>query len=308
MGITPDREDATAEDPKTAYFSVLDLSKAFYTLPIHPESKWLTCFIVPQIGSFLWRGMPMGLASSPSNFVEATARRLRPWQILYEPGNEQPLEGKYNNPLTAEFCSPNGPTRDPKSSGDGCETHKDSISSLRKVTTFPSQTHNEGGSIELDRRTQSSDLANSVTGASAPTGSAAGRQQPARSRQQPAASRPPAGQSELGAALDPRPTCTSTAGACESADSQFSDKSENLGNIRGRNEETPNEYMRSRAPPTHFMDIYIDDCVIVTASYATHVRALKRFLEACRAERMYVNQKAILGCIKQNSDGEPSHE
>ena len=53
--------------------------------------------------------------------------------------------------------------------------------------------------------------------------------------------------------------------------------------------------MRSRAPPTHFMDIYIDDCVIVTASYATHVRALKRFLEACRAERMYVNQKAILG-------------
>eukprot|EP01047_Picozoa_sp_COSAG01_P143499 COSAG01_NODE_75093_length_198_cov_53.151515_1_plen_51_part_10 len=33
-------QDATAEDPKTAYFSVLDLSKAFYTLPIHPESKW----------------------------------------------------------------------------------------------------------------------------------------------------------------------------------------------------------------------------------------------------------------------------
>ena len=181
----------------------------------------------------------MGLASSPSNFVEATARRLRPWQILYEPGNEQPLEGKYNNPLTAEFCSPNGPTRNPKSSGDGCETHKDSISSLRKVTTFPSQTRNEGGSIKLDRRTQSSDLANSVTGASAPTGSAAGSQQPARSRQQPAASRPPAGQSELGAALDPRPTCTSTAGACESADSQSSDKSEILGNIRGRNEETP---------------------------------------------------------------------
>ena len=174
LGITPDREDATAEDPKTAYFSVLDLSKAFYTLPIHPESKWLTCFIVPQIGSFLWRGMPMGLASSPSNFVEATARRLRPWQILYEPGNEQPLEGKYNNPLTAEFCSPNEPTGDPKSSGDGCETHKDSISSLRKVTTFPSQTRNEGGSIKLDRRTQSSDFGeNSVTGASAPTGSAA---------------------------------------------------------------------------------------------------------------------------------------
>ena len=119
---------------------------------------------------------------------------------------------------------------------------------------------------------------------------------PARSRQQPAAGRPPAGQGELGAALDSRPTCTSTAGAREPTDSQFSDKSEILGNIRGLNEETPNEYMRSRAPPTHFMDIYIDDCVIVTASYATHVRALKRFLEACRAERMYVNQKAILGC------------
>ena len=77
LGIMSDREDATADDPKTAYFSVLDLSKAFYTLPVHPDSKWLTCFIVPQVGSFLWRGMPMGLACSPSLFVEATQRRLR---------------------------------------------------------------------------------------------------------------------------------------------------------------------------------------------------------------------------------------
>ena len=60
--------------------------------------------------------------------------------------------------------------------------------------------------------------------------------------------------------------------------------------------ENDGEMKKSRAPPKYFMDIYIDDCVIVTASYATHVRALKRFLEACREERMYVNQKAILGC------------
>ena len=56
------------------------------------------------------------------------------------------------------------------------------------------------------------------------------------------------------------------------------------------------EMKTARAPPTHFMEIYIDDCVIVTASYAQHIRAVKRFLEACRTEGMWVNTKAILGC------------
>jgi hypothetical protein len=78
-------------------------------------------------------GAPEGSAArgtaSPSNFVEATARRLHPWQILYEPGNEQPLEEKYNNPLTAELCSPNDPAKDTKSRGDVCKTPKDSNSS-----------------------------------------------------------------------------------------------------------------------------------------------------------------------------------
>jgi hypothetical protein len=44
-----------------------------------------------------------------------------------------------------------------------------------------------------------------------------------------------------GPTKDPQPDCTGTAGACELADSQFYDKSENLGNIGGLNEETPSQ-------------------------------------------------------------------
>ena len=193
-GITPDRTDATADDPKTAYFSVLDLSKAFYTLPVHPESKWLTCFIVPQVGSFLWKGMPMGLACSPSMFVEATQRRLRPWQILYEPGDEQPLQKGYDKPLTATFTP-----------------HRKASTKLKSPPTTPQA---DGPSGQVNQATPVDD----------------------------------------------------------------------------------SEMLKARSPPTQFMEIYIDDCVIVTASYAQHIRAVKRFLEACRTEGMYVNKKAVLGC------------
>ena len=53
------------------------------------------------------------------------------------------------------------------------------------------------------------------------------------------------------------------------------------------------EARTARDPPKHFTIIYIDDCLVVTASYATHVRALKRFLEASAAEKMWVNTKAV---------------
>ena len=42
--------------------------------------------------------------------------------------------------------------------------------------------------------------------------------------------------------------------------------------------------------------IYVDDLLCVTASYATHIRALKRILIACRAENMFINSKAVFAC------------
>ena len=58
---------------------------------------------MPGSGSYLWLGMPMGLKVAPSAWVEYAQKRLEPWQVLYEPGHEVPLEGKFNRPLTADF-------------------------------------------------------------------------------------------------------------------------------------------------------------------------------------------------------------
>ena len=71
-----DREDATADDPKQAIMSVLDYSKFFYTIPVHPDSQYLTCFIVPGSGSYLFRGVPMGMKISPQEAVNYARRRL----------------------------------------------------------------------------------------------------------------------------------------------------------------------------------------------------------------------------------------
>jgi hypothetical protein len=54
LGIPADRADATADDPKQAILSSLDWSRAFHSLPVHPTSRWLTCFVVPQSGSYTW--------------------------------------------------------------------------------------------------------------------------------------------------------------------------------------------------------------------------------------------------------------
>ena len=38
----------TCYDPKGAVISVLDFSRAFYSVPMHPDSKWVTTMIIPQ--------------------------------------------------------------------------------------------------------------------------------------------------------------------------------------------------------------------------------------------------------------------
>jgi hypothetical protein len=57
--------------------------------------------------------------------------------------------------------------------------------------------------------------------------------------------------------------------------------------------EPTEEMKKRREPPTHFMVQYIDSCLVITACYASHIRALKRFLIASHAEKMWINTKAV---------------
>jgi hypothetical protein len=65
------------------------------------------------------------------------------------------------------------------------------------------------------------------------------------------------------------------------------------------------EMQKRREPPTQFMVQYIDDCLdlVITASYASHIRALKRFLIASHAEKMWINTKAVFAtkCVSTAS-------
>lgn len=49
------------------FFSVLDLTSAYYQVPLHPESQVLTAFTTP-FGTYKFLRMPFGLASAPSAF------------------------------------------------------------------------------------------------------------------------------------------------------------------------------------------------------------------------------------------------
>ena len=93
QGITPDREDATPDDPKQAVLSVLDLTSAFFCLPVKPGfSQKLTAFSVPGSGSWTMNSMPQGIKIGPSAWAAYAQKRLEKWQLLYEPGHELPVE------------------------------------------------------------------------------------------------------------------------------------------------------------------------------------------------------------------------
>ena len=84
--IKSDWEGATPQDPKGSLSSSLDWSSAFFTQPTHYSSKKLTCFVIPGLGSFLFRGAPMGQQSIPSNFVAYARNRLEKHGVIYEAG------------------------------------------------------------------------------------------------------------------------------------------------------------------------------------------------------------------------------
>jgi hypothetical protein len=47
------------------YFSIIDISFAFWNIALHPESQIFTLTCTP-IGDYVWQRLPMGLSSSPS--------------------------------------------------------------------------------------------------------------------------------------------------------------------------------------------------------------------------------------------------
>ena len=69
-GITnPDRPagiDPKGHDPGVSFISVGDLAKAFYHMPVHPDDQYLTAFTVPGLGTWMYRGAPMGVKTTPS--------------------------------------------------------------------------------------------------------------------------------------------------------------------------------------------------------------------------------------------------
>lgn len=53
---------------KARVVSALDLKNGYWQIPISPESRQFTAFVVPGRGLFQWRVMPFGLHSAPATF------------------------------------------------------------------------------------------------------------------------------------------------------------------------------------------------------------------------------------------------
>jgi len=109
-GIESDWDGKDDDDPNGAVLSVLDFSRAFYSVPMHPDSKWATTMIIPQLGAFQWKSAPMGMRTSPSTFCRYAANRLRKYSVLWEEAEEpKPQEPVLDwhgkpHPPPSRFC------------------------------------------------------------------------------------------------------------------------------------------------------------------------------------------------------------
>ena len=82
--------DPKGHDPGVSYISVGDLAKAFYHMPIHEDDRYLTAMNVPGLGTWLYAAAPMGIKSTPSNWMAFLSKKLRRHGVLFEPGMYDP--------------------------------------------------------------------------------------------------------------------------------------------------------------------------------------------------------------------------
>lgn len=74
--IVPNPSIILSEIPNNAtYFSVVDLANAFFSIPVHPESRFWFSFQF-QNKRWTWTVMPQGYTESPTVFTEELSRNL----------------------------------------------------------------------------------------------------------------------------------------------------------------------------------------------------------------------------------------
>ena len=57
-------------EPKSKYFSVIDIANAFFSIPVHPDSQFWFCFQF-EGKKWTWTRMPQGYCESPTIFSQA---------------------------------------------------------------------------------------------------------------------------------------------------------------------------------------------------------------------------------------------
>ncbi|UYV62716.1 hypothetical protein LAZ67_2001688 [Cordylochernes scorpioides] len=67
---------------KAKYFSSLDLSNAYWTVPIHPDSRPYLAFTT-HAGVYMFKRLPFGLRSSPQIFERAIGQILRKYNFQF---------------------------------------------------------------------------------------------------------------------------------------------------------------------------------------------------------------------------------
>ena len=59
-------------------------------MPIHEDDRYLTAMNVPGLGTWLYAAAPMGIKSTPSNWMAFLSKKLRRHGVLFEPGMYDP--------------------------------------------------------------------------------------------------------------------------------------------------------------------------------------------------------------------------
>ena len=74
----PDAADMLREVAQHRFYSVYDLTDAFFQVAVEPEAQAALAFEVPGRGRYTWSVMPMGVRDAPGVFQQAVERMFRP--------------------------------------------------------------------------------------------------------------------------------------------------------------------------------------------------------------------------------------